>query len=334
MRDKGLLFLAGVLCATLGLPMRLLATGSERSLDQLLQAATAARLSGHYAQAGELYTFAIRDLEAVGITDVRLARSLLDLGGVREVQGRCQQAADLVLRGLRILEAADQPDPFARSEAWQELGKAYYCQRQYSKADQALHRALGIEQSTPAPRQDRLAEILASQGGVYEFEGRFAEAETAFERAQSIIDQNPRADSMDAAFLRNNLGMLFRMMGRNAESEAAFLGGLALAEAATTPNPVMEIALLDNLASLDLARKQYRDAAARFERALRLLDRGTPLLPRAAGQILRDYAACLRKLGDRSRARTLNTRAAALLSSQEDGNGRLVVDVTELAQAK
>jgi tetratricopeptide (TPR) repeat protein len=179
-----------------------------------------------------------------------------------------------------------------------------------------------------------LAEILASQGGVYESEGRFAEAETVFERAQSILDQNPRADSMDAAMLQNNLGMLFRMMRRNEESQTAFRRGLACAEAATTPNPVMEIALLENLASLDLARKQYRDAAARFERAVRLLDRGTPLPPRAAAQILRDYAACLRKLGDRSQARSLDRRAAALLSSQEDGNGRLIVDVTELARAK
>ena len=121
-----------------------------------------------------MYTSAIRDLEAAGVADVRLARSLLELGGIRGIGGRCQQAADLFLRAVRILEAGDQPGPFQRSEAWQELSKAYSCERQYSKAEPALQRAFDAEQSAPAPRQEKLVEILASQGVVYEAERRFA----------------------------------------------------------------------------------------------------------------------------------------------------------------
>lgn len=149
-----------------------------------------------------------------------------------------------------------------------------------------------------------------------------------------ILDKNPQVDSTEAALLLNNLGMLFRMLDQNAESEAAFRRGLALAEAAITPNPGMEVSLLYNLASLDVARKQYREAAPRFERAVRLLDSGAPLPPRAGGQMLRDYATCLRKLGDRKQARTLDAQAATLLSSQPDDNSRLVVDARALARAK
>jgi tetratricopeptide (TPR) repeat protein len=333
-RKRGLLPFAGVLWVMLALPMCSFPSDSERSSDQLLQAARTARLHGNYVEAGELYTSTIRDLEAAGVADVRLARLLVELGGVRGVQGRCQQAADLFLRGVRILEAGDQPDPFERSEAWEELAKAYSCERQFSKAEPALRHAFDSEQSAPAPRQDRLLEILASQGAVYETERRLGEAETVFERARSILDKNPRVDSMQAALLLNNLGMLYRMMGRNPDSEAAFRRGLAFADAAATPSPGMEISLLDNLASLSLASKQYGEAAAHFERAVRLLDRGTPLPSGAAGRMLRDYAACLRKLGNRSQARALDARSAALLRSQTDGDSRLVVDATELASAK
>jgi hypothetical protein len=299
-----------------------------------LQAARSARLSGSYVVADELYTAAIRDLETAGPSDLRLARSLLELGGVREVQGRCQQAADLVRRGIRILEAAEPPNPFDTSEAWQALGKAYDCEHLYSKAEPAMQRAFDLEQSAAAPRPDRLVEILASQGVVYESEHRFAEAETVFERAQSILVKNPRVSPMEAALLLNNLGLLYRMMGRNAESKSTFLQGLALADAADAPDAGAQVSLLYNLASLDLAGKQYRDAAVRFERILRLLDRGAPLPPRSAGQMLQDYSACLRKLGNGSQAKAMQTRASALLVSQPDGNGRMMVDATEFARNK
>ena len=139
---------------------------------------------------------------------------------------------------------------------------------------------------------------------------------------------------MEAALLLNNLGLLLRLMGRDADSEATFRRGLGLVQAATTPVPGMEVSLLYNLASLDLARKQFREAAGRFAAAVRLLDNGASLPPRAAAQILREYAACLRKLGERRQAKSLDTKSAALLSSQPEGNERLIVDVTELAPPK
>jgi tetratricopeptide (TPR) repeat protein len=327
-----MLCLGGLLCATLSLPICSFSAVSVRSTDQLLLAAGNARLSGHYAQAGELYTSAIRDLEAAGVTDARLGRSLVELGNVREVQGRCDLAAGLILRGIRILEAADGWAAFELTDAWQKLGRAYDCLRQYSKAAEALGHAFQVEQSAPAPRPHKLVELLASQGGVYQSQRKFAEAERAFERAQSILDRNPRIDSTEAALLLNNLGTLYRAMGRKAQPEAAFRRGLALAEAAAAPDSGVEASLLDNLASLSLARKQYRDAAATFERALRLLDRGAPVPPAAAVQILRDYAKCLRKLGQRDPAKTLEARAAALSSGQPDAAGPVVVDATELAR--
>jgi len=323
--------LLGTMCAVLALPVRSFSAGREPDPGQLTQAAGSAFQSGNFALAGELCTAAIRDLEAAGVTDHRLASSLLNLGRVREVQGRCGEASDLFLRAIRILEAAPQPDPFQRSDAWGALAKAYNCQHQYSKAELALRRALEIEQSAPAPRSDQLVELLAGQGGVYEAEGKFAEAEAAFLRAQSLLNQDPRVDSNRAALLLNNLGALRRLMGRYVESEAAFLQGLSLAEAAATWDLGLEVGLLYNLAALDVERKQFREAANHFAKAVRLLDNTTSLPPRTIGDLLRNYAACLRKVGDRRQATTLDTRAAALLNSQPDGNGRLIVDVTELS---
>lgn len=104
-------------------------------------------------------------------------------------------------------------------------------------------------------------------------------------------------------------------------------------ESVPDPDTALQVALLHNLASLEVARKQYRDAARRFDEALQLLDGGTPLPTRSAAQVLEDYAACLRKLGEGNQAKALEARVAEMLSGQLDTRP-LTVDVTELARSR
>lgn len=79
----------------------------------------------------------------------------------------------------------------------------------------------------------------------------------------------------------------------------------------------------------------YPDAAVSFQRAVNLIEKGTPLRPGEVAEILREYAACLRKLGDKNQARNIEITAAALLSDHpEDPNRGMVVDVTELSQSR
>jgi len=334
MANIGLPLSDALICAVLALPISVFAAAAGGDGGQLIEAARSALERGNFVRADELYTAAIREQEAAGVHDLRLASSLIDLGRVRGVEGQCGEATDLISRGIRIQEAVPLADSFQRSEAWGALGKAYNCQRQYSKAESALRRALELEQSTPAPRPDHVVELLSGLGLIYQSERNFAEAETVFRRAQATVHQKPQVDAIAAALLLNNFGMLLRQMSRNAESEAAFRQGLALAEAAGSRDFGVEVALHYNLASLDVARKNFREAARRFGVAVALLDSGTSLPPRASGDLLRDYAACLRKLGDRKEAKTVEDRAAALLNSQADGNGRAIVDVTELRRSK
>lgn len=331
---NGLPPLGALLCVALSLPMRSFAAGLEDDSGQLIQAARSALESGNFERAGAMYTSVVRDLEGAGVTDDRLASSLVDLGRVRTIEGRCGEASNLILRGIRILDATPRPDSFERSEAWEAMAKAYDCQRQYSKAEQTLNRALDIERSAKSPRPNHLAELLASLGGVYQYEHKFDQAVAAFRGAQLVVDRNPKVDSDQRLLLLNNFGSLLRQMGRYSESESTFREGMAFAETATASRPELLVALEYNLASLEVTRKRFREAAGLFEKAVRLLDKGTSLPPRSAGELLRDYAACLRKLGDRGQAQVLEMRSAALLSSQPDGNGRVVVDVSQLTRPK
>ena len=334
MSNRGVLSLSALICAALALPALSFSASPAGDSSQLIAHARAALETGDYTRADDLYTSAIRILEGASVTDGNLASSLVGMGGVRIVQGRCGQGSDLALRGIEILQAAPLPDPFELSEAWATLGKAYHCQRHYTQAEQAYRHAIDAEQSGPVLRPDRLVELLASQGVVYESERKFTDAENSFQRAQSVINRNPQMDANEGALLLNNFGLLLRLMGRGGESEATLRQGLALAEAAPHQDPGLVVYLEQNLATIDVGRKHYQDAAVRYAKAVRLLDLGTALSPRDAAAVLNDYAACLRKLGDRRQAKTLETRAAALLSNQPEGNRRQTVDVAEFARSK
>jgi len=321
----------GVLfAAALAFPVHSLASDPEHPAEAVLQQAKDALASGNYERAAFLYASEVRSLVDAGVNDDRLGSALLELGRLRAAVGKCSEASALDVRGIRLLEAAPQPDPLILSEAWEVLAKAYNCLRRYSKAGPALLRAVEIERSAPSPRPGRLVELLAGQGEVYQAEHRFAEAENAFSLAQSIVGANPRRiASSEAALVENNFGMLLRLMGRNEESEAAFRQGLELVAGAAPRDPALQVALTYNLASLQAQEKRFREAAGGFAEATLLLDHGTSLPPRAAGQLLRDYASCLRKLGRGGEARALDARAAALFVKQPEGDRGQTVDVAE-----
>lgn len=332
MEKYGFISAGALIAVALTLPTLALSAGPELESSRATQAAQSARDSGDFARAGELYLSAIHDLEKAEGNDGPLASMILGLAGVRVMEGRCMDAAGLASRGIRILETSAGGEPHGRSAAWATLGRAYHCQRQYSRAEMAYRRAIEIEQGALDPRADRLIELLSSQGVVQEAEHKYVDAENQFTRAQSVWNQHPQLDSNEGALLENNFGLLLRLMGKNAESETAFRRGLALAEAAAAPDRGLQAYLHYNLASLDMLRKNFHEAAQFFSQAVWMVDSGATVTAQTAGEILRDYAACERKLGDRQQARSLEARAAAVLHREGDGSSGQVVDVTELSR--
>jgi tetratricopeptide (TPR) repeat protein len=307
--------------------------GPELNSGRVIDAAQSARDSGDLARAGEIYVSAIHNLENAGATGA-LPSMILGLAGVRTMQGRCMDAAGLASRGIGILESSAKSDPHARSAAWATLGRADHCQGQYSKAEMAYRRAIEIEQGSPDPRPDRLIEFMSSQGVVQEAEHKYVDAHNVFTRAQAVLNQHPQLDSNEGALLQNNFGLLLRLMGKTAESEAAFRRGLELVDRAVAPDRGLQAYLDYNLASVEMSRKQFREAAQIFSHAVWMVDSGAAVTAHTAGEMLRDYAVCERKLGDRRQARLLEARAAAVLHAEGDGSKGQVVDVAELSQSK
>ena len=321
----------GLMCLC-GVPPggRLNAADGERQIAR----ARDAFQGGRYAEADGLYASAIRQEEAAGAAIEKTARALYELGTVRRIEGRCDEATDLIRRGIRMLSAAPHPDPEELSRLWQTLADAYRCRARHLDALHAYSQAWDLEAGVPAPDRQRLVDILSGQVVNYLSLGRHDESEAAFARIQALADEK-RLEPLQQAAILNNLGTLRRLEGRLPEAEAAFRQGLLQVENnAATADPTA-VYLSSNLGMLVLERKAYQEAKSLFARSMSLIEAGAEVPPEDLPQLLRNYAVCLQKMGQKGEARKLLARAGTLEREfPSDRLPRAPVSVDELVRAR
>ena len=164
-----------------------------------LARARTAYLSGRYAEADALYAAAIGLREGDGAREepdaageAWLARPLYELGTVRKLEGRCEEASNLLRRSIRISSAAPNPDPAELSRAWEVLGTAFDCRARYQDSQHAYSQALNLEDGMAAPDPKRQVQILSGLAVAYQYLGRHGDSDgcsIAFRIAETRQDR-------------------------------------------------------------------------------------------------------------------------------------------------
>ena len=279
-----------------------------------------AYLSGRYAEADTLYAAAIglregdgAGKEPDGVGEAWLARPLYELGTVRKIEGRCEEAVNLLRRSIRIYSAERNPDAAELSRAWEVLGTAFDCRARYQDSQHAYSQALDLEDSLAAPDPKRQVQILSGLAVAYQYLGRHGDSDAVFDRIQDLLKRAEIAP-FQRALLLNNLGTLRLRQERLPEAEAAFRQGLDVADQNPAPGEsrVLTAYLLSNLGVAILDRKAYQEAAPLLARSMALIDQGAEVAPEDVPQLMRNYATCLQKTGRKTEARRLLDRATAL----------------------
>jgi len=303
----------GVVWLSIPLAGRLSAAegGSTTNGTGQLARARTAFSAGRYAEADALYSAELRRADSAGIEGPLRARLLYELGAVRQWEGRCEDASDLIRRGIGILSAALNPDREELSQVWQALGTAYKCRLRYQDELHAYSQAWELEAGLPNPDRSRQIELLAEMAAAYEYLGRNSESAATFDRIQAMAE-GARLEPLQQALVLNNLGTLRLIERRLPEAEEILEKGVALAEKAAQPADPALPYLLSNLGLALYGRKAYQEAAPLFARSIELVDRGAQVAPRDVPQLLRNYAACLQKTGQKQDAHNLTARASAL----------------------
>jgi tetratricopeptide (TPR) repeat protein len=308
------------------------ALGALPGWDQSMLAGRAAIAAGNYLEAERLYQTAIAQIGTTDSTDMRLGLALGQLGAVRLGLGHFDDASNLMLRSIHSLEAQPAQDLEALANAWQGLASCYYYRHLFANAGRAYQKALDFRIAMPQPDGRAIAGLYSNLGSVYQMQRRLGEARASLAQAMRWLDRAPLADPLFRAKLTNNLGDLHRAEGKHADAERLYRAATDALEAARDTDGILTSVLWNNLAIEHFQSGNYAEAVKDASRAVERLEAGTVLPRTDVIEILNQYRRCLKKVGDRSEIKRLDSRTKRILNlTIPEATDRLVVDASQLS---
>jgi len=219
--------------------------------------------------------------QAEGPRHPDVANALVELGQIRELRDDLDGAAR-AFRGARDLlartRASRRTDPdheIARLavRAGRFLGSVLRAQADHAGAARTLARTLRESTARLGPRDLDTGAVLNALGVLRKYQGRYDEAAAFYRRALAIIERSPERRGQAAATLFHNLGGLEHARGRHARGEPPARRAVVLRTALLGPHHPMVAADVAALAALVEGRGRLHDAAALYQRALRIFQR-------------------------------------------------------------
>ena len=122
------------------------AFAGETEWKSYMDAGASAQRSGDYSTAAARLEAALREAQLFSPSDPRLARTLNNLGGIYETQGRYSEAESVYRRSLGIAEkvlGSDHPDV---GTALNNLANLYQAQGRFAEAGLLHQRSLSIRE--------------------------------------------------------------------------------------------------------------------------------------------------------------------------------------------
>ncbi len=175
--------LVGLVCLALW-PAHGLAQGGQ--WESYITAGQQAYQQADYAEAEKQFEAALKEAEAFGPDDVRLATSFDNLATIYRAQGKFGKAEPLAKRALAIVEKALGPEHPHVSTSLNNLAELYRAQGRYEAAKPLYKRALAIREKALGPDHPRVATSLENYAALLRKTGRGAEAEYMEARAKAI----------------------------------------------------------------------------------------------------------------------------------------------------
>jgi tetratricopeptide (TPR) repeat protein len=285
---------------------------------------------GSYTEAEGFYAAAVKVCE----TPSSRSTALADLGLAKMAGGRTVEAAGLLRRSIAVLQNDSGGHDSALALLWHALGSAWYYQKLYSRAAEAFGNAIRLfeehAEANPLPLFDGLS-CLAT---VYMAQDRYVEAQATVDRARSILDSTGSSDLVRRLTLLDKFGAVYDHQHRYEDALAVYLEISRRYDPAIDPTGKFAVAIWNNLGTEYMRQRDYAAGADAFERAVSVLERGTPLSRSDVDLILTNYRTCLRKIGTRQQLRRFDARARVIIDTVPHQAEGLVVDVTSLRSVK
>ncbi len=203
----------------------------------------------NWGQAERYFKAAIKEAEAFGPSDVRLANSLTNLGVLYNCRGQTAKAAPVFERAIAIKQAALGPENSDVVDSVGRLCQFYIAHNDYSKAEPIASKlALFAQKSV----KDRRA-IDSSFSKLREFyanHAEFKDAETLFKKTEEETRKTGSNLDLEFAVLLDGLGESFKSSNKLPLADKLCSSALAIREVSLPPTHAAIAASLRHLAGL------------------------------------------------------------------------------------
>lgn len=174
---------------------------------------------GDYGNAAVSLEAALKEAEALGETDPRLAVALNNLSVQYLSLGDHGKAEPLLMRLLENRQRALGPEHPDVVESLNNLASLYGSQGKYAEAEPLLERAAEISEKTLGREHPHVAASLNNLAMIYSAQGKYIPAVSLLKRSAEIWEK--ARDTKFLAIALENMAMLYAKMGMPSEAEEA-----------------------------------------------------------------------------------------------------------------
>lgn len=273
--------------------------------------------AGRHAEAIPLYETLMAEAEArEGGASWSLVFLAYELAVQHHTLGRAADAEALYRRSLAIVEQRRGEEDPALVPSLRGLAALAAMRGELADAESLYRRALELQEAD-ADSRPGIARTLAELGLLCQLQERPADAAELYRRALETGEANDLKGN-EVATIAGNLAALYSRQGRTAEAESYYRQALEVREGFLGPGHPDLVKTLQELASLEIRRHRFAEAASLLERILRIREQTEPE-GLALSDVMSRLAATYRQLGRSAEAEVHFGMARSILNAQCGG---------------
>jgi serine/threonine protein kinase/Tfp pilus assembly protein PilF len=250
--------------------------------------------------------------KTLAANDPEIGKTLIELAGARQMQGKLAEAEALVREAMKIFQTSLGPRSAEVGTALDNLASNLNDQGKLVESEKLYRDALSIAREKFPAGTLQVAIALNNLGWSLKDQGKFPEAEQLFREAVDIFRARLPDGHPDLAAALNNVAVTLDDQGRFAQAEPLFREALAIRRRSLPPGHVDIARSLNDLGEVLQAQNKLAEAEPLLREALEIRRKGLPPTHADIGASMNNLASLLQTEEKLDEAETLYRDALAI----------------------
>lgn len=262
------------LCVSAVLVAAAPAHADEAAYRNFMTAAAESAQRGDHAAAAAMLENAIRQAEAFGANDTRLAAALYAMGRARRGLHEYAPAEASYVRALATLEQSSTDARQQTAAVLNGLGELRQLQSRLAEAESYYQRELALLQALWGAAHPAVAHALSNNlAAVYRAQSRDAEVEAAYRQALAILEKTVPPTDRRLGLVLTDLAEWCVRLHRYAEAEGYYRRGIPIMQTAFTPAHERVLYLIQDWGQVNQLQCRYSEAERIYNMLLAIVEK-------------------------------------------------------------